>query len=206
MSSTSYIDGDMVTAALAVKTENYDEFIRDCIEVASREIDAHCGRYFYEDETSSARVFFPDDQLYVRIDDASSIVSVKTDTAGDGTYVSTLATTDYLTEPLNGVMKGLTGWPTTALRSLTSSLFPVYSRRPPIQVTAVWGWAAVPMPVQQACLILAEALVKQTEAPGGIAGQSDFGVIRMPNDELNLVRAKLRPYVKYGGLGIGTFA
>lgn len=204
--TNGYVDEDSVVRALSVQTGNYDEDIRDAIESGAREIDGHCGRSFYADTVATARVFYPDDWLNVRIDDALEIVSVKTDTNGDGSYGQTLAVSDYQTAPLNGVMNGLTGWPVIALHAVGSNRFPVYNRRPGVQVVAKWGWAAVPRPVRQANLILAEALVKQLEAPGGIAGTGEFGAIRVVNNELNLVRAKLLPYCRLDGTGAGSFA
>ncbi len=48
-----------------------------------------------------------------------------------------------------------------------------------MQVTAKWGWPSVPDDINMACLILTADLYKRKDAPGGILGLGDLGVVRM---------------------------
>jgi hypothetical protein len=48
-----------------------------------------------------------------------------------------------------------------------------------LQVTARWGWSAVPPAVTEATLILAEELAKLKDAPFGVSGWTEFGVMRV---------------------------
>ncbi len=208
--TNGYVSEDTVTKTLHINTSSHDEAVRDAINDASREIDLYCGRSFYVGPAGS-RVFWPFDGLTVSIDDVPSpaaIVSVATDTAGDGTYATVWAASDYLCEPLNQVVAGYPGWPVTHLRSTSARWFPLYNRyRPPLQVTTTaWGWLAVPDPVAKACSVLVSAILGQDQSPGGIVGASEFGTIRLPNDQFRLVERKLRPFTRLGGNKVGGFA
>ena len=64
--------------------------------------------------------------------------------------------------------------------------------RPGVQVTARWGWPSVPDDLNMACLILTADLYKRKDAPGGILGLGDLGVVRMSpigRDVTAMVRA-----------------
>lgn len=207
--TNGYVIPDSVLGRLQIKSGNYDGQIDDAINDASREIDTWCGRSFVADSTATARVFYPEDYLFVAVDDyqRGTVTSVKTDTNGDGTFPTTWLTTDYQQEPLNGIVQGISGWPVTALRSVGSNRFPTYNRRASVQVTAKWGWAAIPEPVRQSCAVLVSAIIAQDQAPGGVViGSTEFGNIRLPYDQFRLVQRKLVPYVRAGGDGCGSFA
>jgi hypothetical protein len=48
-----------------------------------------------------------------------------------------------------------------------------------VQITARWGWPAVPKPVLQAAQIQAVSIFKSADAPLGVAGFGDIGVVRL---------------------------
>jgi hypothetical protein len=126
------------------------------ITSASRQIDAHCNRRFYLDASVSVRVFAAESATLLKVDDFSTTTGliVKTDTVGNGTFDRTWTTADYQLEPLNGVNEGLEGWPFWRIRAIDDESFPVDpTGRARVQVTAKWGWAAVPDAVFQACLV-----------------------------------------------------
>ena len=138
---------------------------------ASRWIDRHCGRRFYADGSATARLLYPESRTLVRTPDISTTTGlvVKYDSGDDGTYETTVSSSDYQLEPLDGVREGTTGWPYDAIRLIESVMFPVYSKRPSVQVTANWGWAAVPADVAEACLILSHHFHALRNAPHGVA-------------------------------------
>ena len=44
-----------------------------------------------------------------------------------------------------------------------------------LEITAIWGWTAVPATIKQACLTQASRLFKRRDAPFGVAGSPDMG-------------------------------
>jgi hypothetical protein len=71
--------------------------------------------------------------------------------------------------------------------------------RPSVQITALWGWPAVPSLVTEACYQLAEETFKLKDAPFGVAGVNDFGVLRIGNQTMNRVQAMLADLVVAAG-------
>jgi hypothetical protein len=51
-----------------------------------------------------------------------------------------------------------------------------------VQVTATWGWNAVPPAVQQASLLLCTDVFKSKDAPWGIAGTAETGLMRVQSN------------------------
>lgn len=184
--------GDLATY-LTVPQTQYNDELAYAVTTASREIDGWCARRFYADTNATTRTYWTKDPQVVLIDDAWTITTVKTSSGDDGTYDKTWTSgVDFVAEPLNGVADGLSGLPTWRLRWVTPTL-PTNSKLPNVQVTAKWGWATVPEPVRQACLIMAGEVFKLREAPFGVAGVSEFGVVRVGKISPQAV-ALLRPY------------
>jgi hypothetical protein len=50
-----------------------------------------------------------------------------------------------------------------------------------VRVTARWGWPAVPAQVAEATLRTAARAYRRKDSPDGVAGSSDWGLIRVPN-------------------------
>ena len=145
---------------------------------ASAAVDAWCGRMFrqIDDTTATARVFYALDCERVMIDDCYSITSVKTDESNLGTYPTTWSTDDYYKVPLNNVgPNAATGWPYTGLVARLTRWF-TPGDWPSVQVTAKWGWSAVPDDVKQATLLLAAELYASRNAPLGITAVDVGGI------------------------------
>lgn len=171
-----YVSLDEVKAHLHNIGDQVDDvLISSKINQASRLIDTACSRRFYQDSSGSARVFVAENPYRVDIHDCTSITAVKTDTGGDGTYDTTWSSGDYQEEPLNGVRDGLEGWPTHVLRAVGTRCFPV-SPEARLQVTATWGWAAVPHAVQGATLLAASRLVLRRNSSEGFVGIEGAGI------------------------------
>jgi len=180
-------------------TENTDNSkYDDALAAASRWIDHHCARQFNKAATASARVFYPKPYLpcEVEVDDfhTTADLEVKLSLTDDGTYGTTIASSGYQLLPLNGVVEGESGWPFYRIRF--QNVYIPRSVRPPVQVTAQWGWNAVPGPVKNACLMLAAEYFKlATEAPFGVAGFGAFGAVRVRDNPR--AESLLAPYRKY---------
>ena len=181
-----------------------DATMESAIESASRIIDAHTNRRFYSDTTVSARVYYADTRIRCTVDDFSTITGliIKTDTGDNGTYDQTWAATEYILEPLNGEIGGVSGQPYNTIIATIPKLFPVTGQRPRIQVTAKWGWASVPDTVRQACLIQAARLFRRAQTPEGFAAGESFGAIRVSTKLDPDVQMLLAPFRRQGGQGL----
>jgi hypothetical protein len=131
-------------------------------------------------------VFYPSTSVVVTTDDfwATTNLVVKTDEGDDGTYETTWAAADYQLEPLNGRENGV-AVPYCRIRAVRSRWFPD-NFRPAVQVTAAWGWAAVPAAVKEATLIKAARLFHRKDSPQGVAGFNEFGVVRLASNDSDI--------------------
>lgn len=172
-----------------------DTQITEVLLQASRAIEKECHRQFNDAGSATARIFYPDNDRFATVDDFISLTSVKTDPGNTGTYSETWATTDYQSEPLNGVVDGEIGWPFWQLRAVFNRRFPCvyYDQRAPLQVTAQWGWSAVPKNVKVACIYLALETLKLKGAPFGVANFDQFGPVRV-RDNPKILKM-LQPYI-----------
>lgn len=163
---------------LGVSDTNDDNSLTMALGTASRGIEKFTRRQFNDAGVATARFYYPLSRRLVLVDDFHTTTGliIKTDTDDDGAYDLTWATGDYQVEPLNGVQDGMTGWPYWRIRAVEYIAFDQIGYRPPVEVTARWGWAAVPAPVKEACLALAEEVFKMKDSPYGIAGMGDFVV------------------------------
>jgi len=124
---------------------------------------------------------------------------VATDPSGRGVFDTVWASTDFQLLPYNAAA-GPEPEPWTALRAVGTKTFPWLlntwlTRLDRVQITAKWGWPAVPADVTQACLIKAARLFHRKESIQGIAGVSDFGPVRLSKGEDSDVLLLLGPYV-----------
>jgi len=85
------------------------------------------------------------------------------------------------------------GNPITSIASRISGAFSIAAVPAGCQVTAKWGWPAVPDPVHSACLILAGRLVKRGDSLLGVAGFGELGAITVRAIDPDVERM-LRPY------------
>lgn len=183
-------------------TDNIDDpLIELAIEAASREIDSYCSRVFYNMGTS-ARFFSASDPYFCPIDDLISITELATALTSNGNYDTVWANPtagqnngDYQLEPLNATAPtdGIIS-PYTGIRALWRYLFPTIGGNALVRVTGTWGWASIPTPVKQACVIQAARIFKRNDSPLGVAGFGDMGVMRVSSQMDPDVRQLIEPY------------
>jgi hypothetical protein len=184
---------------LSISDSTDNDLLEDLVESSSRSIDRIANRRFYADANASARKYRAYSDVFIYTDDISSTsgLIVKIDEGGNGTYSKTLTlNTDYILDPLTA---SALGRPFTQLTMVSNTeswpIFPGITQnglRPGVEVTAKWGWPSVPDDITVACLILTADLYKRKDAPGGVLGLGDLGVIRMSpvgRDVTNMVRA-----------------
>lgn len=162
-----------------------DTRLQSALDAATQSVEGICGRQFNDSGSATARVYYPDSPTKIYVDDFSTTAGlvVKVDYGNAGNYSQTITSTNYQLEPLNGVVGGMTGYPFNCIRSINQYLPLWYGSigypRASVQVTAQWGWAAVPASVVEACLILGEEIFKMKDAPWGVAGFGAMGVVRI---------------------------
>lgn len=192
--------------ALGISDTTDDTDIEAAVEAASRQIDDVCGwphRRFWQDGTVVQRTYYPSDPRRAYVDDISTTTGliVKVDQDGDGTFETTLTiNTDFILEPVNaGADYPVRPWESIRLLTTGSlSTWPLITTgRPSLQVTAKFGWAAVPDAVERACIAQAKNVFKAVDANNEAIQVSVEGFpVRMPTMS-GLTRLSLEPYVRH---------
>ena len=163
----------------AVTDTTDDSKIELSVEAASRQIDAKLGYRLWQDVTVATREFYADSSRCVEIPEGISTTTgliVKIDDAADGTFGTTLTiATDFILLPTNAADL-LPVEPFTEIRLVDNYTFPSPANgRPGVQITAKFGWPAVPDWAEKACIIQAIQLFKAKDAAFGIASFGDMG-------------------------------
>lgn len=169
-----------------------DAVLQDAISAATHSINAECGRDFQQADEPTARRYAPTGDVVITHDIATiDGLAIGVDDDADGIAERDLDAGVYDLEPADGIVGGLAGWPYWRIRLVNGGRWPS-GRRRRIQVTARWGWPAVPAPITQAAYILAEDLAKLRDAPFGVGGFGEFGRIRARENPH--VAMLIRPY------------
>jgi len=208
--SNGYTDQATFKSYMGLTVTTYDTFIDQTITAASRAIDNYCQRRFWLDTNPVARTFEPqglltldlnddrDNPLGAEIGDTTGL-TIATDPGGTGTFSVTWAATDYQLLPQNAAYAFPEPRPWTSVRAVGTKTFPwlvntwlTHLNR--VQITAKWGWPAIPATVTQACLIKSARLFHRKDSPQGVAGFGEFGVVRISQKDDPDVCSMLDPY------------
>lgn len=193
----NYIDASTFKAHAQIGDTDNDTEIAAVLGAVSRQIERFCGRQFNDAGSATARVYDPSPcGTWVRVDDISTTTGlvVEHDTGLDGTYATAITSAHYNLEPRNGVVDGVAGHPYRTIRLHDGYTFTVERNRPTVQITARWGWTAVPADVKQACLIQATRIFRRKYSAEGLSvGATEF-VFRTPAKLDGDVEALLLPY------------
>lgn len=199
---------DLADVKLAVEQELSDAaddiVLTAAIETASRQVDAICGRFFYQDATVQERTYWPGDRRNVFVDDISTTVGllVKLDTAADGTYVTTLAEgTDFVLTPTNAAARTPVR-PYEAVRLLGTHTFST-SYRPSVEITARFGWPAVPDAVKSATILQAVNVWRASRVNSGSYSFADEGAPIRQSSVSPHARAMLEQFVRHDEINDG---
>ncbi|MFJ4828397.1 hypothetical protein ACIP79_00425 [Streptomyces sp. NPDC088747] len=175
----------------------YDAVLTDALDSVSREIEKHCHRQFNKADLATVRDFEPDDiftiadsetfEHWVAVDDFWDSTGLVVSSGG-----ALWSASDFKLRPRNGIVDGQPGWPYNEIHAASRQMR--FAASSDVTVTAKWGWPSVPAPVRQACLILTSETFQIKDAPFGVAGLDQFGVIRVR--ENRMAAAKLAPYVR----------
>lgn len=185
-----------------------DSELSTVIDAVCRKIDGYCGQEFNDAGSATARVFhasWSSRSLWLNESPFHTTTGlvVAVDSSDDGTYDTTISSSDYTLFPLNGISDGVTGVPYN--RIVFDSDVSLYASnvKPSVQVTARWGWSSVPSAVKQATKIELASVFGRRHSPHGqpVAGQGDF-LFRVSTKDLDpSTVALLRPpysVMRYG--------
>lgn len=188
-----------------------DAEIEDCVETASRDVDNYCGkgRKFWQDATVVARTYYPTNSHCLYVDDISTTTGlvVKVDSADDGTFGTTLTiNTDFMVHPVNAAAE-FPVRPWTRIVLLDGALSGwqrLSSGRPYVQVTARFGWSAVPEAVKRATLLQAKTLYKADDTT---FGTFQVGIDGQPRNVPRMdpvAAARLETFIRYDEVDDGA--
>ena len=169
--------------SIATADTDHDTDLERSVEAASRMIDNHCGRFFYDSGSATAKAFRAYSPTRLDVPDFSTLtgLAVKSDTSANGTYDTTWTiTTDFVAEQMSILLDSR---PYVRVLTTETYLFPTVGHRPRMEITARWGWSAVPTDVTETCLIVAGELWRRKDAPFGVAGFGPDGVARIASTE-----------------------
>lgn len=196
--TNGYATLEEVKAALRVIDTIDDALIETAIEAASREIDGHTERFFFNAGTDT-KLFIPTDFFLCEVDDLISVTTIKTRAQGTAFSVE-FGENDFQLEPLNGNVGGI-DTPFTRIRAIGDKLFPQFDIRDTnafkatVEVTGVFGFPEVPKAINQATILLGMRQFKRFDAPLGVAGFGDIGAINITRVDPD-VMALIAPFRK----------
>jgi hypothetical protein len=191
-STDLYTDLETVKSSLGkITADDRDELINNAIRSACRWIDRRTGRRFYADQAATARTFpivgqslYRDGEQVLLVDDIADETGLAVATGRTGAWT---VVTGCETGPDNALAYGRA---VTEIRA-GSGWLPASGR---IQVTARWGWPAVPDEIAQAAQLLAARLYRRKDSPQGVLGSSEWGVTRVSRVDPD-VEALIGPFV-----------
>ena len=192
--TNGYATLSTVKAAARLTDALDDTLLELAIESSSRLIDGHCQRHFYV-TSSESRLFAADNSYACTIDDvAGTAITVQTSSGIDGVFDTTWAANDVQLEPLNRMSAGLR-FPISRLIAINDYLFPVDPKgEAAVKVTAQFGFGtAIPVDVQQACVLMSLRQFKRYDSPLGVAGFGDMGAVRVSRIDPD-IQSMLAPY------------
>ena len=160
----------------------------------SRYLDGEMRRFFSRDAASVIRVYAPQyDTKALTVDDMSAAPSqVRVDTAGDGTFATMLPVAAYELLPRNAVMSPEPA-PFTQIALVPWGTLPTFRAGQRVEVTARWGWPAVPEAIRRATIHITAIL--RLETPRATKRIAELGdTIETSHQAQNIVRQLINQY------------
>ncbi|MEU6491090.1 hypothetical protein ABZ890_11935 [Streptomyces sp. NPDC046984] len=173
-----------------------DTTIARNLAAASRSIDKTCGRRFWLDPAPVARIINPKGRTTLDQDGSHLLTADIGDVEDLGVAVGRSPAWSDITAQVEAE-------PTDALQDLrpVTSLLLLGGSWPAgggtrVQITARWGWPAVPDEVREATALLASRLFKRKDSPEGVLGSAEWGVVRVSRtdpDVYGLIQSFILP-------------
>lgn len=179
------------------------------LKTVSRYIESLTGRFFNKDASAVARVFNPYfaggvlSGNALEVDDIASLtdLSVVVDQNAVGSFsgLTALDAASYQVHPLNAAL-GPEPQPYNQLVIPSWSSAYYWSTSAPVQVTAIWGWPAVPDAIKRACIDLTGILRLETPRANRTMNVSMNEVFSTSRIAQDIVGELVRMYAKRGGI------
>lgn len=181
MATGDYLTVAQLRARLGIEASDPSEDARlaEVVASASRTVNGWCGTRFTQDAAVSARTFTATNLVRLSLGPGHPISAltgliVATDEDANGTY-ETVWTADDWTAPESYGVDGALAAYTRIIARRGGRTWPISGDEPLVQITARWGWPAVPSPVVEAASLIAAEIWKLKDAPLGGAGFGSFG-------------------------------
>lgn len=183
-----YVSADAVADFVRVDDDVDDVDYARCASTASRSIDHATHRQFGR-TASESRLFTPlwsytRGGWIVEADDMVTVTAVAVDALGTGIYTS-IDLANVIKLDANAPQKSRP-WERLLIRNAFMPSF-LYAHDC-VRVTSEFGWASVPVAIEEAALLQASRFASRRDSPFGVAGSPDNG------SEIRLL-AKLDPDV-----------
>lgn len=192
---TSYASLATLKAMLGIVDTSRDALLQIELTAAAEQVDRKCGRTFTIAAVASTRTIPVSGNLTsgnaLIVPDIADPTGLAVTTGTPGAWTS-LASTSFYVAPEDAIVRG---FPISLLRS--AYLATPWAYAPYVQVTARWGWPAVPAAVQKATLLIAARLYARRLSPEGIIGSQDWGGIRVARIDPDVL-GLLSPYMLPG--------
>ena len=153
-----------------------DAALNQAIDAACEQINGYCMRRF-DSQSNKTRYYTPEFPDMVFLDDLISVTAFQTDENADGLWeISWSDGEDYYLLPHNATEEGEPYTHVEVNRHQGSYSFPVGVQRG-LRITGNWGYATVPLAIQQATTILAARLFRRNKAAFGVVGSAEMGQV-----------------------------
>lgn len=197
MAGTLYATLAELKKHLGITDTQDDAELTDALAAACRLVDEDTNRVgtgFGVDTVASARVYKPTHAEVLLTDDISTTTGLTVAVGWQSSY-SSLDSNAWELRPENAFARGK---PANVIARIFGTwpvwYGPVGYLQQRVQVTAVWGWPAVPDPIKRATLLRAARLYRRKGSPEGVAGFGDFGVVRVGRNDPDY-EALIAPYI-----------
>ncbi len=173
--STDYCSTSDTKTWLQITDSNSDTLLASTNSEAARWVDGITDDYYYQTAPQTLK-FIPTSSWILDLSDplaTTTGLSVATDLSGDGTFeTSWTRDVDYEVAPVNAPFASPNPQPWRQLRVIGSLLFPypiigIMARPERVQVTATWGWPAIPDAVKRATIMKSAQLFTRRISVGG---------------------------------------
>lgn len=201
LSQLCYIGAEEMKDRLGVQGNSDDYAIQTSILAAAGWINEYCGRHFFR--MTETRTYQPGNLYELDVDDIvpGTPITLAVDQDGDGIYEQTWTQgTDYVLKlgrfSFNVNASGIARPYRKVQVCGSGRLFPFtwpLTHLDRVQIATTWGWTSVPWQVAEANRILAADEYRMKDAPFGIAGMGDLGMVRIQSNPW-LVE-NLRPFI-----------
>jgi hypothetical protein len=207
---TWYVSKEEVKSRLGIAQSNTadDYELQLAVQGVSDWISQYCGQVFHQ--LTEARTYAPRSVWEMPVDPfvPGSITSFLLDYTGDGTFDTSWTEgvnyqalrqgesynpSAFGTPRPHNYIRVLLGGPATVAGGQFLPFTWPFTHQDRIRITATWGWQEVPAGVQQAALMMAADLFKTKDAPWGIAGMGELGLVKAQANPW--IVELLRPYV-----------